>query len=255
MGDWDSGQYMKFASERTQPSVDLINRIVDISPAKIIDLGCGPGNSTIALKNRFKNADILGVDASDDMLKKAEKSYPDIKFKKCLLPGGLAEEEGKYGLVFSNACIQWIPEQEELFERVREALTVGGVFACQIPMVQNAPFYHILHELIESGRWEFLKDTDTFHNLNPEEYYDLLSCNFTSFNMWETVYYHFVPSAEGVIEWYSGSGLRPYLDRLNESEKEEFLGDLRQRVNENYPTRRDGRVILKMPRLFFTAIK
>lgn len=83
----------------------------------------------------------------------------------------------------------------------------------------------------------------------------LLSRNFASFTMWETVYYHFVPSAEGVIEWYSGSGLRPYLDRLNESEKEEFLGELRKRVNENYPVQSDKRVILKMPRLFFTAIK
>lgn len=255
MSDWDSGQYMKFASERTQPSIDLINRIGHLSPEKIIDLGCGPGNSTAALKNKFKNSDILGVDASDDMLAKAEKSYPDIKFKKCLLPGGLAGEENKYGLVFSNACIQWIPQQEELFKRVRDALTDGGVFACQIPLVQRAPFYHTLNELTFSGRWEFLNDTDTFHNLKPEEYYEVLSRNFESFNMWETVYYHFVPSVEGVIEWYSGSGLRPYLDRLSENEKEEFLNDLRVRLKENYTVQSDSRVILKMPRLFFTAAK
>lgn len=92
MSDWNSNQYMKFKNERTQPSVDLINRISYLDPQNILDIGCGPGNSTFALKNHFKNADIIGVDYSENMLEKAKTSYSDMTFEKCNVPSGLENE-------------------------------------------------------------------------------------------------------------------------------------------------------------------
>lgn len=255
MSDWNSNQYMKFGAERTQPSVDLINRLGSLEPKRILDLGCGPGNSTKQLANRFKNAEILGIDYSEDMLEKARKTYPELNFKRCSVPEELDEAEGKFDLIFSNACIHWIPNHRELIPALFDKLCEGGTLAIQIPYIQKAPFYRLLNLLVDTGEWKKLSTVHNFHNLFPEEYYDILSSLSTEFNIWETTYYHTVPSHDGVIEWYKGSGLRPYLDMLDDREKPNFLADLNEIIAENFPRRENGSIILKMPRLFFTAKK
>lgn len=255
MSDWNSNQYMKFAKERTQPSKDLIARLCDIEPGRILDLGCGPGNSTQALRNRFNNAEIIGVDASENMLEKARNEHPDIKFEKCFLPQGLENIDGKFDLIFSNACIHWIPEQKELLTACKNKLNKNGTLAVQIPFIQNAPFYKILYKLVDE-KWTNLKSIKNFHNLLPEEYYDLLDELGFDFDIWDTTYYHTVSSHMGVIEWYKGSGLRPYLQALeSEEEKDEFIADLLGIIKNTYPAQQNGNIILKMPRVFFTAHK
>lgn len=252
MNDWNAEQYMKFEKERTQPSVDLIGRL-DFSPKSILDIGCGPGNSTAMLKDRFSYAEILGIDSSDNMLERARNSYPDSKFKKCLVPDGL-DQLGNYDLIFSNACLHWIPEHKTLLPRLIEKLNDGGRIAVQMPLVQYAPFYKTLDSLV-AEKWQKLSKIKNFHNLLPDETYDILSSVSQNITMWETVYYHIVPSYGGVIGWYRGSGLRPYLDALNEDEKSEFLSDLLGAIKEKYHTAPDNSVILKMPRMFFIAEK
>ncbi len=255
MSDWNSNQYMKFAKERTQPSKDLISRLDEINPKRVLDLGCGPGNSTIALKNRFKDAEIIGVDASENMLEKAKSEHPQIRFEKCFLPNGLNDIDGKFDLIFSNACIHWIPEQRELLSECAKKLNENGTLAVQIPFIQDAPFYKILYKLVDE-KWTKLNKIKNFHNLMPEEYYDLLGELGFDFDIWQTTYYHTVSSHMGVIEWYKGSGLRPYLDSLeSEVEKKEFISDLLGIIKNTYPTQKNGNIILKMPRVFFTAHK
>lgn len=255
MSDWNSNQYMKFKSERTQPSKDLIARINATKPERILDLGCGPGNSTFALKSTFAESEILGVDASDDMLKKARAEHSDIEFKKCFLPQGLDDIDGKFDLIFSNACIHWIPKQKELLAKCDEKLNGGGMLAVQIPFIQNAPFYKILYKLVEE-KWQKLSSIKNFHNLMPEEYYDLLTELGFEFDIWQTTYYHTVLSHEGIIDWYKGSGLRPYLDALkSDEERESFISDLLSIIKEKYPVQSNGNIILKMPRVFFVAKK
>lgn len=255
MTDWNAAQYVKFEAERTQPCTDLINRLSDISPARILDLGCGPGNSTAALAKHFGNSSVLGIDASENMLEKAKITHPELEFKKCFVPNEL-ESLGRFDLIFSNACIHWIPEQKNLLKSIFNSLADGGTLAVQIPYIQKAPFYRMLNALIaESGRKE-LAEIKNFHNLLPEEYYDLLAEISKDFSIWETTYYHTVSSREGITEWYKGSGLRPYLDVLkNEPERKQFLEELHNTVKKNYPIQPNGSVILKMPRLFFTAKK
>lgn len=253
MGDWDSRQYTKFEKERTQPSIDLISRI-SIDPGSILDIGCGPGNSTAQLAKRFPTAEILGVDSSDNMLERAGKTHPKLTFRKCFVPDGLSEFKN-FDLIFSNACLHWIPGHETLLPKLMEKLTPGGMLAVQIPLTQQAVFYKLLHELIQADKWKMLNEIHNFHNLTPNATYDVLAGCSGEVAMWETVYYHVVPSHSAVIDWYKGSGLKPYLDALGENEKMEFLGELLEAVKENIPVQGDGNVILKMPRLFFTAKK
>lgn len=255
MSDWNSNQYMKFGAERTQPSIDLVNRIADINPNRILDIGCGPGNSTDRLAKQFPNADILGVDFSEDMLKKAQTTYPELRFEQSFIPDDLDKLDGEFDLIFSNACIHWIPNHESLLPAIFDKLSDGGTLAVQIPYIQKAPFYRLLNLLVHTVEWKDLSSIHNFHNLLPEDYYDILGRLSDNFNIWETTYYHTVQSHNGVIEWYKGSGLRPYLDSLSEEKRPEFLADLNEIISENFPRRANGSIILKMPRLFFTAKK
>lgn len=255
MSDWNSAQYMKFAKERTQPSVDLVARLCDINPKNVLDIGCGPGNSTHALKTRFADADILGIDASADMLKRARETYPDMKFKQCFVPQGFADIDEKFDLIFSNACIHWIPNQKELLIATVDKLNPGGTLAVQIPYIQAAPFYKVLFKTVECEKWHKLSTIKNFHNLTPEEYYDVLSELGLDFDIWQTDYFHTVDGIDGVINWYKGSGLRPYLDALGENEQSEFLAELKNKIKNKYSFQSNGKMILKMPRIFFTATK
>lgn len=252
MSDWSSEQYRKFEKERTMPSVDLINRI-EVTPHSILDIGCGPGNSTNSLAKRFPAAEITGIDSSDDMLCRARETYPDLTFAKCFVPEGLASYP-KFDLVFSNACLHWIPDHRSLFPKIMERLNTGGVLAVQMPLVNDALFYKLLYKLT-SEKWTKLAAIRNFHCLTPVETYDILSRVSRDITMWETTYYHIVPSFDAVIEWYKGSGLRPYLDALSKDEVPQFLLDLTAMVKENYQVLDNGSVVLKMPRLFFTAVK
>ncbi|MGN0171801.1 MAG: methyltransferase domain-containing protein [Acutalibacteraceae bacterium] len=251
--DWNAEQYMAFARERTQPAVDLINRI-GICPNSILDIGCGPGNSTDMLLHRWNTAEIVGIDSSDSMLKKARDAHPAVNFVKCTVPDELNRLNGPFDLIFSNACIHWIAGHEKLLTDMMHIVSDNGALAVQIPFIQKAPFYRILYRLIDD-KWPTLKGIRLFHNLMPEEYDKLLSRISSHFDMWETTYYHRVNGYEGVLDWYKGSGLRPYLDRLNRDEKSAFSADLLAAVEEQYSQQDDGCVILKMPRLFFCAYK
>lgn len=252
MQDWNSRQYIKFEEERTRPTVDLVGRI-DFSPQSILDIGCGPGNSTNQLRRRFPNADILGVDNSDDMLRRARSMYDELSFRKLQIPEEL-DTLGNFDLIFSNACLHWIPKHSELLPKLMEKLNGGGMLAVQVPFVQNAEFYGILNDLIET-KWKCLKNICIFHSPMPNEIYDILSKVSARITMWETTYYHILSSHGDVIEWYKGSGLRPYLNALTPEEGEELLFDLSERMKKALPIQADNRIILKMPRVFYTATK
>lgn len=253
MNDWNSNQYTKFEKERTQPSIDLIHRI-DILPKSILDIGCGLGNSTNQLYENFPAANILGIDSSDNMLDKARKSYSHLNFRKYVIPDDI-DSIGNFDLIFSNACLHWIPNHKSLFPILMGKLNHGGMLAVQMPLVQNALFYKVLNQLVSTDKWRKLSNIRIFHNLEPNETYDILKKISSDVTMWETTYYHIVPSHSYIIDWYKGSGLRPYLDVLSQTEETEFLNELLKMIEKNYQLQSDNSVILKMPRLFFTAIK
>lgn len=255
MADWNSEQYLKFKAQRTQPAIDLAARL-DGSPREIIDLGCGPGNSTRVLKNRFPKAHIIGADSSENMLAKAREENPDLEFSLLDLNGDISAFEGGFDVAFSNACFQWIQNHRELLPRVFGLLKQGGALAVQIPMNFDEPIHKIIARISESEAWRGkFPEKRVFETLSPGEYFDILSELTDDFELWQTTYFHRMPSIESIIEWYKSTGLRTYLAALSEADGKAFIADISAELEREYPKQKNGEIIFKFPRFFFIARK
>ncbi len=255
MKDWNSAQYLKFERQRTQPSIDLARRIDLVSPNKVLDIGCGPGNSTAVLRQFFPEAQILGIDSSQNMLAKARGNYPDLSFQRCDAETELDKlGEGQYDIVFSNACIQWIPDHRKLIGEMFRLLKKGGILAVQIPMSNAEPLFQIIYDIIARPEWGFgpmkLRTSST---LTPEEYFHILSDLSGDFDLWETAYYHRMPNHQALLEWVKGTRLRPYLNALDESSAAAFEKEIFSRAVKAYPAQPNGEILFRFNRFFFTA--
>ncbi|WNY23989.1 Trans-aconitate 2-methyltransferase [Methanimicrococcus hongohii] len=252
---WDAKQYLKFEKERTQPAVDLINRLTLKNPKRILDIGCGPGNSTRLIKDKYPEAYVLGIDKSPEMIETAKTDNPDIDFLIADAGEELEKTGSGYDIVLSSAAIQWIPNHKELMVKMLSLLNPGGMLAVQVPLTDKMPMYQkIMPDLLASPEWgnEFAVKR-FFHTLEAEQYYDLFSEISSDFTMWETVYYHRMDSCENIMEWYRGTGLRPYLEQLTLEKAELFEKEICNQLDEYYSKQIDGAIILKFPRLFFTV--
>lgn len=256
MADWNSAQYLKFKAQRTQPAIDLAARINIENPLDIIDIGCGPGNSTSVVKKRFPNVHAVGADFSENMLEAARRDNPDCDFIKLDVSGDLSEFKGKYDVVFSNACIQWVPDHAALLPSLFSMLRKGGVLAVQIPFNFEEPIHQIIGRIVSSTKWnEKFENPSIFFTLSEGEYFDILSEMTNNFELWKTVYFHRMPSIDSIIEWYKSTGLKPYLEVLSDDEKEEFITDIKEELVREYPAQKNGEIIFRFPRFFFTAKK
>ncbi|MCM1286141.1 MAG: methyltransferase domain-containing protein [Acetobacter sp.] len=256
MSDWNSVQYLKFKNERTQPSADLVKRIDIKKPKRIIDIGCGPGNSTYELRKRFPDAYVLGVDFSPNMIEKAENDYKNIDFMLFDAQRNFDKLVGNFDIVFSNACIQWIPNHKMLLSNMMSILNKNGVMAVQIPYQYEQPMHKIVKEVAASEEWNGLFSSErVFNILEENEYFDLLSDISSDFSIWKTIYFHRMPSQRSIIEWYRSTGLKPYLEVLDDDKKERFENAVFEKVKKAYPVQKNSEVIFKFPRLFFTAVK
>ena len=258
MADWNSELYLKFRAQRTQPAIDLARRVGDyiVDPSEVIDLGCGPGNSTQVLEDQFPCAHITGADNSASMIEKAKSDNPGLDFIMLDISGDLSEYAGKYDVVFSNACLQWVQGHEELLPRIFGMLRKGGVFAAQIPMNYDEPIHKIIGRVSESEKWsDKFPEKRIFGTLTISEYYDVLSDLTDYFEVWQTIYCHRMPGIDSIIEWYRSTGLRPYLAALSESDGAEFVEDIRKELEAAYPKQKNGEIIFRFPRFFFIAKK
>lgn len=252
MSDWNPDNYLIFKKQRTQPAIDLANRVKEYNPKTIVDIGCGPGNSTVVLKNIFPDADILGIDSSANMINKAKSKHSDICFELC----DVNELNGTYDLLFSNACLQWVPEHERLIPRLMNNISPDGILAVQMPMNQDEPLFRIIEKTVSSSKWNFDKAIlENNEVLAPDKYFDILSECSNDFDMWENVYYHLMPSHEHMIDWVRSTRLRPYLDVLDDNEKLELESDILSETKNFYPSTASGEVIFKFRRFFFVAHK
>ena len=241
MSNWNPIQYEKFIKDRTQPAVDLANRLEALNPTSILDLGCGPGNSTKVLKDKFSSAKVVGADNSEEMLSKARELYPDLEFIHLDANGDLQEISEQFDIVFSNACIQWLPNHRELLPKLMKLLKPKGTLAVQIPLQAEHPVHIIINELVNTAKWSDKLAARKYNNLTTSEYYDVLSDISSDFEVWETIYCHRMPSYESIIEWYKGTGLRPYLEQLSETDGDEFTSDVFNELKHRYKTQRTAR--------------
>ena len=256
MAEWNSEQYLKFKKERTQPSIDLANAIKIENPKNIIDIGCGPGNSTAVLKKRFPNAHIIGADFSPNMIEKAKADYPDIDFMLFDATKDFEKLEEKYDVVFSNACIQWVPNHKKLLSDMMCILKPNGVLAVQVPMNFEEPIHKIIAEVITRTEWaDKIGNGRQFYTLKESEYFDVLSDISSDFTMWKTIYMHRMPSHQSIIEWYKSTGMKEYLAVLSDEDKIKFEKAVFNEVEKYYPVQKNGEIIFRFPRLFFTAVK
>lgn len=256
MPTWSSAQYLKFEDERSRPAAELIARVLLDSPGKIVDIGCGPGNSTELLARRWPQAAVSGFDTSPDMLEAARKRLPDLEFFEA--DAAAWQPSGDEDLLFSNATFQWVPGHLDVLARLLTALKPGGVLAVQMPDNLAEPSHVAMGEAAREGPWaEKLAPAELARDPLPrkEAYYDRLAPLSASFDIWHTIYTHPLDGTGGIVEWVKGTGLRPYIDPLDEAGRNGFLAAYQARLAKAYPPRLDGKVLLWYPRLFIVAVK
>lgn len=222
----------------------------------MLDVGCGPGNSTQALAIRFPRADILGIDSSEAMIAAAKGALPNLSFALCDASADLGVLGRTFDLVFSNACLQWIPDHPVLLRSLFSIPNPGSCLAVQIPINYEQPIHKIIASMAASEKWDAkLPHKREFYTLRPENYYDLLSGLTDDFHIWSTIYYHRMRSHQDIIEWYRGTGLKPYLAELNTEDGKAFEADIYAKVVKAYPPQQNGEILFRFPRLFFIVRK
>jgi len=256
MKDWNPDLYKRFEKQRTQPVKDLINSIELKNVNTIIDIGCGPGNSTEQLAIRWNKASIVGIDNSANMIRESKKRLPNVKFEQRDASQDLSDL-GTYDLVFSNAAIQWMPNHNELLHKFFGMVRKDGALAIQIPDVSNMGIQRAVKETALNKRWISKFSTESQSNDgNAENYYDICSNLNEEIYVWETDYYHVMGSHQNIIEWYKSTGMKPYLDQLTEEhEKMEFEQEVLERTIMAYRKQDNGKVLFPFNRIFFIIYK
>ena len=250
---WDPAQYLAFAGERLIPALDLLSRIPLAAPGTVIDLGCGAGNVTKALKQRWPEAVFTGVDGSPDMLARARAEDPDIEWVDADLndwkPGAPVD------VIYSNAALHWLDDHAALFPRLLGHIAPGGFLAVQMPRNWAAPSHTCIVEAVHAGPWRdklkpLLRPAPAHA---PKVYYDILAPLTSSLAIWETEYCQILEGENPVAEFVKGSQLKRYLDALEEPERSAFENDYRARILEAYPKRENGKTLFPFRRLFVLA--
>lgn len=256
--DWNATQYLLFEDERTRPCHDLVSRIPLQSPQHIVDLGCGPGNSTALLAARFPQSRLAGVDSSPGMIEKARSRLPDTEFALADLSSYTPAEP--VALFISNAVLHWLPaaDRVDVMVRLIRSQRPGGIFAFQVPDNLSEPSHQAMRETALDGPWAAILKSlgvgrDSFQS--PRELYDHLKPLCSRVDFWHTTYYHVLEDHAAIVEWLKSSGLRPFLDPLSSEDREGFLDAYLRRLRDAYPVCHDGKVILPFPRFFMVAIK
>jgi trans-aconitate 2-methyltransferase len=260
LSDWDARQYLQFEAERTRPAADLLAQVA-VAARHIVDLGCGPGNSTALLASRFPEAEVTGLDNSDDMLAKARLRLPQASFAKVSFEKGDVatwRPTKPPNLVFANAVMQWIPGHLDVMARLVDQLAPGGCLAVQMPDNLGEPTHVLMRETAAEAPFadKLASAAASRESIGAfEDYYAALAPRSARVDLWRTVYAHVLAGPEAIVEWVKGTGLRPFLDPLDPAEKAEFLQRYGAAIAKAYPPLPDGRALLRFPRLFVVAIK
>lgn len=258
MNTWNSSQYLKFANERTQPSIDLAARIGLDAPSRIIDLGCGPGNSTAVIARRWPAAAVTGLDNSAAMLATAKKDYPSWTWRESGIAEWAETNTEKFDLIFSNAALHWVPDHANAFPKIFSSVAPGGALAFQIPHSLASAHQTCMRELPLSAQWRphFPKPPAAWLVEPVGFYYDLFAALATRLDLWLTDYIYVFDGPEGILEWHRGAALLPFLKALpDDATRQEFERDYLAAITPHYPRQANGKVLLPFRRLFVIAYR
>jgi trans-aconitate 2-methyltransferase len=252
---WSPSQYLKFSQPRLRPAMDLLARIPSSEPHWIYDLGCGAGNVTAALLDRWPRACIVGVDSSPAMLALAARALPQLQWQQRTLADWRPDTPAD--LIYSNAALHWLPNHQQLFPALVEALAPGGVLAVQMPRNFSAPSHTLIAASAREGRWRdklapLLGEAPV---AEPQSYYALLAPLASSLDIWESEYLQVLSGDDPVKEWTKGSWLMQFLDRLEPDERADFEADYARRLRAAYPRQADGSTLFPFRRLFIVLQK
>ena len=256
MLDWNPALYRRYEDERTRPAQELLARVPHPGPTHVVDLGCGPGNSTELLVARYPEARVTGIDNSEAMLASARERLPGVDFAW----GDIAQWAPAVApdLIYANAALQWVAGHETLIPRLFGSLAPGGVLAIQMPDNRQEPTHRLMREVAAEAPWrEPIGDADRLRTdlLGIQGYYDLLAPHAARVDVWHTVYQHPMASASAIVEWVRSTGLKPFVDPLPEALRASFLAEYERRVDAAYPVRTDGKRLLAFPRMFIVALR
>jgi trans-aconitate 2-methyltransferase len=256
---WDANLYLKFADARMRPALDLMGRLDPANAARpghsIYDLGCGAGNISRILAERFPGAPVVGIDSSEQMLEKArsQTADPRVSFAK----GDLAhfKPDAPPSILYSNAAYQWLPGHIDMFPGLMKLLPPGGQLAIQMPRNHEAPSHALMHEAAKAGPWasKLVGIGGIARVEEPARYFDVLKPLSSDLEVWETIYQQVLTGKDPVAQYTSSTGLRPFLEALQEPERTQFYETYAELIRQAYPTRSDGVTLFPFRRLFIVA--
>ena len=258
---WDPGQYHRFTDHRLRPALDLLARVPVAGPSLVCDLGCGSGNVTRVIAERFTAARVAGIDTSSEMLAKAAGTPGRIEW----IQADVAEWEPERPpeLIYSNAALHWVDDHSVLFPRLIGLLAPGGCLAVQMPLSYSMPSHVLMREALATGGANGTRLGDDALAaavarkwvLDAGEYHDLLAPHASSLDIWESEYLQRLEGDDPVLEWVRSTGLRPILNGLHGAERERFIDVYRERLRHAYPRRADGYTLYPFRRLFMVAMR
>ena len=253
--DWSADTYRRFERERSRPASDLLSRIPPGARRRVVDLGCGPGNSTALIAERFPEAEIVGIDASPDMLSAARTRLPRVEFRQ----GDIGEfDDSSAELVFANAAMHWVGDHLAVMGRLAARLPPRGCLAVQMPDNENEPSHALMREIaaLPGFRAKLAGVGATRERIGGfADYDDALSPYCDEIDIWRTTYVHQLEGPDAIVAWVEGAGLRPFLAPLDADERRDFLARYREGIARAYRPRAGGGVLLPFPRLFIVATR
>ncbi len=253
---WSAAQYVLFEDERSRPVRDLLSALPAIEARSVLDLGCGPGNSTALLAGRFPHAAVRGIDSSPDMIASARRRLPQVQFDIEAIEDW--NHAGPFDVILANAVLHWLPDHSTLMRALVGRLGRGGGLAIQMPDNLDTPAHRLMREIAADGPWAPALGVASAGRTplgSAGWYYDLLRPLCSQVDIWRTTYHHPLPGAAAITEWFKGSALRPFLDPLDAPARTAFLKRYTAAVERAYPPLSDGSVLLPFPRLFIVAIR
>ncbi len=250
---WDPAKYLSFGDHRARPFFELLGRVRAESPRAVVDLGCGPGNLTITMAQRWPNTRLTAVDSSAEMVAAARQRGVDASDL------DLADwaPDDRTDVLISNAALQWVPGHPDLLARWAQQLPTRAWIAVQVPGNFAAPSHALVRDLVAEPAWHDrlepvrLREEDAV--LQPEGYAELMTGAGCEVDAWETTYLQRLDGPDAVLEWISGTALRPIRAELGDDEWAEFRAALAPRLARAYPRRPDGSTWFPFRRVFFVA--